>query len=60
MEEGDFRDLDAVHKVGEMDGGWVIISDKLTHLLLLKFPILLAPFPSSPCVLESPANQGIR
>ena len=59
-EEDDLRDLESVHKVGEMDDSWVIISDKFTHLLFLKLPILLAPFPSSPCVVESPANQGIR
>ena len=55
-EKYELGDSQAVGKVREMGGSYVIIGEILYLFLLQKLPILLSPFPSPHCMVESPVN----
>ena len=59
-EEDELRDSEVVGKARETGGIRMIIGEILCLFLLKKLPILIAPFPSTPCMVESPINPGSR
>ena len=60
MEEDELRYSEAVEKLRETGGSGMIIGEILCLFLLPNFSILLATFPSTPCMVESPVNRGSR
>ena len=57
MGEDKLRDSESVEYVIETGSSRMLIGEILCLFLLQKLPILLAPFPSHPCTVESPANK---
>ena len=55
-EEDELMDSEVVEKARETGGIGMIIGEILCFILLQKLPILIAPFPSPPCMIESPVN----
>ena len=60
MTQDKLRDSESMEKVRETGGSGMIIGEILCLFLFQNCLYYLPPFPSTPCMVESPVNRGSR